>query len=194
MTNQTTPVVVLAPALAIPTSIVKTLTLRELAIKLIEYGKGAKPVTIVARTIPAVVAACPMRHDLCKYAHVNVFINVNYEKAVNRQLAREGKEADFVAGERKNKLVHVQDTPYLQHPVDGTLYLRCLMPKSVSYEYRTLDGTKVYSKDEITPFLRPKSSSKQGTEKEIMERDYTLSNIIAAHFDGEKYLIIPNSL
>ena len=170
------------------------LTLREFGMKLVEHfaGSGAKPIEIVARTIPPVTAVCPFRHNFCKWARVNVFVNVNYEKAVNRKLEKLGMGPDFEAAERRNGLFYVEDSPFLQHE-NGTLYLRCMFPKSHGYEYRTLDNQRVIDKDEVTKYLR-KSSNRQGLPdaNEVRERDYKLENIVAATIAGVHYAIIPD--
>jgi hypothetical protein len=182
------PAVTFLPKQAVPNS----LTTAELGVKLVEYfgNSGAKPVEISTKTIPAVIAACPFRHDICKLARVNVFVNVDYEKAVLRRREKCGIEGEWEAKERKNGLDPVEGTPFLKHPGTGILYLRCLHPKSHGYEYWTLDGTRQYDTDEVNRWLR-KSSNRQGlSEKdEVRERDYTLTNIVAVTINGVAYLV-----
>lgn len=65
-------------------------------------ARGAKPVTIVTRTEPALTGGkkCPLA-GLVKVSTVNGMINFNYENAVNRQRSREGNDETFESASRK---------------------------------------------------------------------------------------------
>ncbi len=149
---------------------------------------GAKPITITTSTTPDLVGgkSCPLSGRVQKVSRVNGFINFNYEKAVNRQLTREEKEAEFEAHPRK---WGSRVKGFVVHESKGEkkVYLEVKVEKSLDHEYY-VDGQKV-SDDVVTPYLRPKSESRQGTDKEVMVRDYRISNILRLCCGGQDYVL-----
>lgn len=152
---------------------------------------GARPVTFTAVTVPAVIAACPVRHDIVKVAQVRGWVNVNYGNAVRRARAKEGLTGAWEAAERQWG-ERVAGTPFVIHPENKKLYLSIIHPKSKGYCYRSLDGRTLYDTAEINRFLR-KSGNRQGLSegKAVIYRDYTLTNLIAVTFPKNHRLGTP---
>jgi hypothetical protein len=152
--------------------------------------RGARPVTIEARTKPA---TCKHAADgrvnpftgLIKVSVVNGIANWHYEPAVNRQREREGKPVDFEALPRKwgNR---EKGSPLVEHK--GKLYLELKVEKSLGHRYFE-NGVEVPA-EEVEPFLRPASKSRQEVDREIILRDYSITSIEAATINGERYKVI----
>lgn len=149
---------------------------------------GAKPVTITTTTVPDLVGgkSCPLAGRVQKVSRVNGFLNFNYQNAVNRQLGREDKEQEFEAhprkwGNRKKGFV------YYESKGEKKVYLEVKVEKSLDHEYY-VDGEKV-SDDVVKPYLRPSSPSRQGTDKEVIVRDYRISNILKLCCGGQEYVL-----
>ena len=96
----------------------------------------------------------------------NGIINFDYQNAVNRQLVREGKDAEFEAKERKWGK-HVTKA-IIEHK--DNYYIQIRVGKTYGHKYM-LEGAEVdYNK--LKAFVTPrKVSDHQGTEKEIVIRD-----------------------
>lgn len=149
--------------------------------------RGATPVTITSKTEVRVPKSCQY-HGTTKISKVNGLANFHYEAAVNRQLTREDKSADFEAMPRQwgERLVRPDGTltPIVQHK--GANYLELKVQNSLESKYVFND--KELDKDVITPFL-PKSVSRQGTDKEVIVRDYKLESVLEATINGELYIL-----
>jgi len=119
-----------------------------------------------------------------KESRVNVTLNANYEKSVNRQLGREGKDTDFEAMPRQwgNRVPH---TPLVTH--NGKFYLECKVEKSFNSTYY-MDGQEI-DKAMVEPHFYA-SSSRQGTDKEIIVRDYSLDSIVRINLNGNSYRVV----
>ena len=174
-------------------------------VDLLSAVKGAKIVTITTKTIPAMVrtaedgrinpfAGKNLRKDVSvrKIARVNGVVNWNYTNSVNRQLVREGKTADFTAHPRKWG-TRMSGLPFVIHIKDGkvNLYLEMKVERSVEHWYEDDKGNRVNA-DEVKPFLKPRSVTRQGTDKEVILRDYRIDNIIAIRHEGDTYVITDN--
>jgi hypothetical protein len=152
----------------------------------LQLRAGAFPVTIEARTIPAMAKTDnPYAGNCVKLSRVNGMLNWQYERAVNRQRGRKGDAGDFEAMPRKWGR-RVDGTPFVQH--NGKVYLELKVQRSLGYEYRTLDGVAI-DPAELTPFLRSAGETRQGVEREVILRDYALASIDAITFDGQRYEI-----
>lgn len=116
-----------------------------------------------------------------KSTSVSGMINSDYEMDVNRALVKEGKEPDFVAGERAWG-DHV--TPSLiVHGNDYSIQLRVLnhAPDTV---YR-ING-EVVDKEIIKPFMPAKKES----EVPVVIRSYKVDRIKAVRMNGEEYIVL----
>ncbi len=166
--------------------------------------KGAKFATILTETTPKLKGgkSCPL-NGIVKLSRVNVTLNFNYEKAVNRQLEREGKEAEFEAEPRKwgNRLKIDNKSACLvvkdcQHEIKlgelstippSKVYLECKVEKALDSVY-VLNGKEV-PYEEVKPYFYD-STSRQGTDKEVIVRDYSLSSIREITLDKVVYKVV----
>jgi hypothetical protein len=158
--------------------------------KLLESRKGAYPITITAftqvdmnKTIDR-KAPNPYYNRVTKRAKVNGMANWVYANSVNRQLEREGKEADFVPHARRWG-VRLPNSPLVFHEVKHEWYLELKVEKSLLHYY-FLDGQPI-SDEQVKPYLKPKGKSRQGVDKEIILRDYALANIEEVCMNGVIY-------
>jgi hypothetical protein len=164
--------------------------------------RGATFVTFVSVTEPTFAKTddngnpSPFRTgDIVKVANVNATINFIYENAVNRQRIREELEADFQAFPRKwGHRVWDGDrlTPIIEHTNkegEHKFYIEAKPERSLGHEYRDRDNN-VVANELVEPFIRRSGTSRQGTEKEIYVRDYSLSNIRAITLKGQQYALV----
>lgn len=120
-----------------------------------------------------------------KVSVVNVTLNAGYEKAVNRQLVREGETADFEAKDRQWG-EHVESCPLIENK--GKLYLQGIC--NAVYSVTFLHKGRVVAKEQLTEFLPTKSdASHQGTDKEIVVRSWGLDSIKEITLKGERYQV-----
>ena len=165
--------------------------------------RGARPITVTAKTIPDLVGGkkCPL-HGLTKTSVVNGMIGTIYENAVNRvreRLAGEDEVEPFVAGprvwgsrlyttdERRLPLVDKakHEHPYISFedlkatPADQ-LYLEVQVKKSLGRKYE-LNGEEIPEAD-VLPHLRK-------VEQEVILRDYAIRNIQAVVMDGQTLIL-----
>ena len=158
--------------------------------------KGATPITFVMETRPKMnkfgrtldengqKVSNTFLDRIVKRTRMNAFLNFNYENAVNRQLAREQKEAEFEAQQRTWG-THV--TPCLiQH--EGNYYLQVKVEKTYEAEYiHTQSGNRI-SIVELSDYLPPVSKSRtQGTDKEIKTISIKVENIISFNTKGRQF-------
>jgi hypothetical protein len=138
---------------------------------------GATIVTLTASTQPKLKSGSNLT-GLTKLSTVQAIIGASYANCVNNQREREGLEQDFKPeprkwGERAGCLVHHK----------GKIYLECRILKSLGHMY-WLNGP--VPDDRVKPFL-PTTSSRQGTEKEIIWRDYSLTSLQKVSMLGKVY-------
>ena len=132
-----------------------------------------------------------LQKGLClKQSHVNGFIGWNYENAVSRQQIREGGEGTFQVKPRKWG-ERVVGTPLVEHK--GNTYLELKVEKVVKTDYFQVDDGKITpcQKGDIAHLMRKPSPNggHQGVTKEIILRDYDLSNIVELRIGGVVYQI-----
>ena len=180
----------------------KTISRAEFTNLLMEI-KAARPVTFIAITdTRANKNSCNPDPDtgkkipnpfekIVKRSRVNGFIAYDYEAAVNRQLVREGKDADFVAGERKHG-------ERIAPAVSETNGIRKMVVKVQSYlesEYfgivPNMPSMIPLTESQAKVFIREKSGpTNQGTDKAIDHKEYNISNIEEVTLDGETYKLV----
>ena len=157
-------------------------------VEILKEKRGASMVTIVSHTSPTKKA---FAGQVVKQSSVNGVINWSYEKSVNRQLAREGKEETFVAQPHKwgNK---IPNTCIIEHKQN--FYIELKVERSLKAEYFETrpDGSLVATTKEAVKdmLLKSSSNSQQGTTKAIILRDYKLANIILVKMDKIVYHLI----
>lgn len=162
-----------------------TITMQQF-VDLILNRKGAQIVTLTTATEPKLKRTNPFG-TVTKISVVNGVINYNYQNAVNRQREREDKETDFVSQPRTwgQKIPH---TPFVEH--NGKYYLTIKVEKCQSPTYVDSTGHEI-NPDDLRPHMYAQSSSsRQDLDKEIITRDYSLSNVTMATLSGVNYQII----
>lgn len=134
--------------------------------------KGSTPVTLVTETVPPCYKGSP---NITKRSQVSGLLQANYENSVNNKREAEGKEADFKAqGLPWGEKFH--ETCIIMHVKKGEprAYLRIKIQKTEKPKY-FIDGREVPFAD-VEPYLRPRSSSsRQGTDQEVIVRNYQIT-------------------
>src|SRR6185312_11339306 len=115
-------------------------------------------------------------------------------RSVNAQRERENLEPDFIAEPRKWG-ERLPNFPLVRHVKDGVekLYLEMKIQRSLHHRY-ILDNHKAIGieNDLITACLPIRAeSSRQQLEKEVILRDYELSNIKRIRINGITYQVVP---
>ena len=151
-------------------------------IEMIRSQKGTTFATIKSNTDAGMKKSCPIG-EVRKVSHMNVMIGFDYSNAVNNQRSREEIEAEFQAAPRRwGKRV---DLKTVEH--NDKVYLTTATLNHYSTEYQDVYG-EVIPTDYLKPHMKAKSkSSRQGTEKEIVYRDFTATNITEITMMGETY-------
>jgi hypothetical protein len=187
------------------------LTVKQLTEKL-DAIRGASFVTITSRTEPAMVkfhreTGEPNPHyGATKISLVNGMVNWCYGQSVNNQRLREGNGEHFFPESRRwgqrrfynaegqpvyDRTASVRLSPFVDHK--GWVYLELKVQNCIEHRYEAPDGT-VLTDEDVAPYLPIKGESRQGVEREVILRDYTLDkngvcNIIAITMGGETYHI-----
>jgi hypothetical protein len=147
--------------------------------------KGATFATLITETVPKLKKTGNNLGHVRKVSRVNVCLGFQYDNAVNRQLGREGQEGDFVAAPRQ---WGVKVTPMIVEHKEK-FYLETKVEKSLDSQYIDENGEEIPF-ELVEPFLPARrKSSRQGTEKEILVRDYSLDSLKSIAFNGETYLL-----
>ena len=128
-----------------------------------------------------------------KIARVNGVINWRYSKSVNAQLVREGKPDAFKAfprvwGQR------IQNTPLVVNITDDgatNLYMEVKRERIDAGYFDTITSERV-PESELKKWLKPDQDSRQGTDKEIILRDYRLDHIVELRMQREEYHVVPD--
>jgi len=173
-------------------------------LKYILEGRGTQTeVTIASATVPRMRKKNnPYFDRVKKHSIVVGDICFRYEDEVNKQRQRE-HTLNLVAGEPVEQEVTKFEAlnrtwgekEQTRERVGALVYhgqnayLELKVAQSVRHEYRDLDGNLI-DKENIKPFLyESKPSQRQGTDKEVIIRDYKLSNIVSILLDGRTYKV-----
>jgi len=115
----------------------------------------------------------------------NGIINFDYQNAVNRQLVREGKTAEFEAKERKWGK-HVTKA-IIEHK--GNYYIQIRVGQTYGHKYM-LEGAEIAYND-LKAFITPKKENDhQGTDKEIVIRDIKFDDSVESiTLDKTQYIV-----
>ncbi len=173
-------------------------------IDLLHIRKGAQPVSLITETIPPMNKTNNPYYDKDKQAFrvtkrswVNGMVGWNYTNAVTAQRLREDHpDPDFEAqprtwGER------IAGSPLVKHK--DSLYLELKVERTVEEPLFYLDGELLDETNEkdriiiadIRKYIKPaRQAATQETEKEIILRDYKLTNILSIRCGGQDYRII----
>lgn len=156
-------------------------------VKMLQDVKGATFATITAD----VDARCTGGKNgpyagVRKVSIVNVALNVNYEKSVNRQLGREGKIQEFEASENPWGS-HVENCPLI---VNGDKFYLQGIPQATLKTAFFKNGVEI-PKNELEAYLPKKSdNSHQGTEKEIPVRRWSIDNIKEIKIKNQEFYVV----
>lgn len=151
-------------------------------------------VSFVSVTDPAMRMRDNPYRSARKVSIVNGVVNWIYSRTVNRQREREQKTMDFKALERKWG-TRIKHTPLVSHFVgdegETRLYLEVKVERR-SFLYFDPVTKKRIDEALIAPFLKdPEPNDRQDLEREIVLRDYRLTNIAELRIAGEEYTIAP---
>lgn len=126
--------------------------------------------------------------QIFKRATVNGLANWIYRNAVNRQLLREDKPADFKPHPRQWGS-RIQGTPLVLHA--GETYLEIKVQHRLSCFYQRADGTPI-AESLIADYLPParNETGRQGTTTPVILRDYPIKNILSFTLDGDSFRIL----
>lgn len=166
----------------------QTINVNQLAERL-ALIKGAQPIAFVSLTDADARKTGNPYSQILKLSKVRAFTGADYENSVNRQLDREGKgQLEFHAKERSwgerisSALVQNKGELYLVTQILGTS-----KPIYLAKRGRLL---QVVSKEAIADFLPAKRKAvNQGTEKEVVYRNYKLSSIVSIALGGQRFRI-----
>jgi Tol biopolymer transport system component len=162
----------------------KTITRNQL-VEIIEAQKGTEMVSVYIGTDPRMNKTGNPYIGAMKYQTLSGIVGYDYQNSVNAQLAREGKEADFVAEPRQwgvrvsPKWVMHNDARYLTLKVQGS-----------SAPTFILDGKEVDA-EAIKPYLPKKKSpaTQADLEKKVKHTDIKIDNIISINMKGETFMV-----
>lgn len=177
-------------------------TLQQL-IDVLERIDHAQPVGIVTVTEPKMrKTGNEFYGRIMKITVANVFANCDYSARVNRQLEREGKEANFTAGPRavsmERRFRGGRPTPVLDKDlVDGShgvyfeVHFYGHLKSEVNY---LLDRRAPIAKAEFQRFLTEHDSASiaahQGTNSEQIIRTYRVESLREVRLNGVDYIRI----
>jgi len=167
----------------------KHLTITQLK-DMLRAQKGATPVTIEALTDARARKTDNPFDKIFKLSTVNGFTGFDYEASVNRQQVREGNDPTFEAQDRSwgtnlnNVLVELKGKFYIAiRPLNSVM-------KPIYFGEKNGKLNPVEKKD-IEKFLpAPVINTNQGTDKEIVYRNYSLESLRKITIKGETYEVV----
>lgn len=160
----------------------ESITLPRLTTKLLE-SRGNKFVTLKTRTpVQMNKTDNPFHGRVEKISDINGMIGFKFQNSVNAQLARDGEDADFVAGPRKWG-ERREGTPLVEHK--GAFYLEVKVEHAGQPTY-LLDSEPITPEQfaELEDFLPPPKN------ETVVLRDYKLDRIIQLNMDGHQYSVV----
>lgn len=132
--------------------------------------------------------------EVRKTSKVNGMINWVYANAVNRQRSREGQpvgedgEVEHFEPKPRKWGTRIKGTPFVEN--NGKLYVEIKVERTLSKPtYRDADGN-VLTAEQVAPFLpKRKKNARQGVDKEVILRDYSMDNIRRIKVNGETFVV-----
>jgi hypothetical protein len=164
----------------------KTISINQLQAILFALNHAA-PITISTFTDARLLKTGNPYANVHKLSKVNGFTGFDYQNAVNRQLERENSQPDFESQARKWG-TKISDC-LIENKGKYYLIIRPLRCRKPIYFKQTEFGWLMVATDKIKQFIPIKKQSNQGTEKEIVYRNYLLTNIKYIAIGGEQYKI-----
>lgn len=172
-------------------------------IDVLERIDHAQPVGIVTVTEPKMRKTGNHYYGrIMKITEANVFANCDYQDRVNRQLVREGKEANFVPGRRavdmERRYRNGRPTAVLDKDLaDGShgVYFEVHFYGHLKCETNyLLDRRDPIAKAEFQRFLTEHDSASiaehQGTNTEQIIRSYKVTSLREVRLNGVDYVVI----
>ena len=165
----------------------KTINVNQLR-DLLANVSHAIPIAFSSLTVPKLLKTGNTLGDVSKLSRVNAFTGANYERSVQRQQVREGDAPTFEAqtrqwGERIAPcLVENKGEFYLVAQIRST--------RKPLYFAKRGNFRKLIDSERVKPFL-PKSKPSQPVDKQVIYRNYKLSNILSMSINGEIYKVTP---
>lgn len=154
---------------------------------LLNWKYGAQPVSMVTETLPKVKKESKQRFGVVKkHTYYNAFFGTNYERAVNRRLEKEGKEADF----QTETPVWMQKINNVcgHHKADVTKrYIIYSEPKPHKKIFFDIALNIINEKDIL--FYASGKPRKQGLDKPFKYRTVKLENVKTVTLQGTKYIL-----
>lgn len=155
---------------------------------LVNWNKGAQPVSMVTETLPKVKKETKQQYGIIKkHTYYNCFFGTNYEAAVSRRLEKEGKDPDFqtetpVWMEKINNVCghHKTDT--------NKRYVIYSEPKPHKKLYFDIALNMVEEKNIM--FYATSKPKKQGLDKPFKYRTVKLENVKTVTLQNKKYVLI----
>lgn len=163
-------------------------------------GSSATFINMVTATVPSDMRKTgnpyaekgTVVHKVSKY---NAQINFNYTNAVNNQLTREGKEADFEAQINWHAKKFDQFNGCVCSKMEGDqrqeyLFFRNMNVERIGFSINEVEATK--EQTEIIKSFIPKKAmpTNQGTEKAILVQTIKLQNIKLLKLNGQYYEVV----
>lgn len=161
-----------------------------------QEAKGAFPVTISAFSDTKAKKTDNPYEAIFRLLHINGLSGFNYQAAVERQQGREGQTPVFTLkprawGQRYSKslVVHTKEGD-----VEPTYYLSLMVRRSLGtplYFARQGGFMQTVAKERIAQFLPIKKDerTRQGVEKPVVFKDFSLNNMRAVKVDGKTYQV-----
>lgn len=116
-----------------------------------------------------------------------------YGRTVNRQRERESRPTDFQAMPRQWGQ-RIKNTPLVSHVVgeegETRIYLEVKIESRTAHYFDRETNQRI-PEDQLQPFLRPDSPTRQNLDREVTLRDYRLDHIAELTLNGTRYTIAP---
>lgn len=161
-------------------------------------NNGTTPISFESHTTPKMnKRGNPFFGKVKKISFVGGLIGTIYENSVNNQLDRENKESNFVVQPRKWGVRDENHRFLIRHTKKGESFERSYLSVKVQQTHRKpiyidTENGEVISVETLRPFL-PKSkkpNTQWNLDKEVMERDYEISNLKNISIGGKKFSFI----
>lgn len=146
--------------------------------------RQAEWLTFTAVTRPEMIS--PWNNLFFKVATVEVRLNCNYGRQVNRRRQREGKPATFQAGPLPWGVWDYLGSPFIVH--ENKLYLR-VTPVKVEEQYFVAATGELLTYDQIRPLLKKHHhrNRRQKLDRPVQVRTYDFDNIRRITVGGQSY-------
>ncbi len=120
-------------------------------------------------------------------------INWRYSRSVNKQRVREDKTPDFTALQRQwGRKLKRNPLVSLRKKKQGMSYYLDLKLERRTELFFDSETKQKITKDQLLPWLvKPRPQWRQNLFKEVILRDFSLSNIAEISVNGEQYRIAP---